>query len=86
MRRLAAACDAVVTYCNPLATACRQARALLPDYNVLDAARPLLTAHKRLPAPVFRVALPLIFSFKKLCDKLENRGDKHTKTEAAALA
>jgi len=53
---------------------------------VLDAARPLLTAHKRLPGPVFRVALPLIFSFKKLCDKLENRGDKHTKTEPAALA
>jgi len=62
------------------------ARALLPDYNVLDAARPLLTAHKRLPAPVFRLALPLIFSFKKLCDKFENRGNKHTKTEAAALA
>jgi len=52
------------------------ARALLPDYNVLDAARPLLTAHKRLPAPVFRVALPLIFSFKKMCDKFEGRGEK----------
>ena len=64
---------------TPFATpfaACRQARALLPDYNVLDAARPLLTAHKRLPAPVFRVALPLIFSFKKMCDKFEGRGEK----------
>ena len=52
------------------------ARVLLPEYNVLDAARPLLTAHKRLPGPLFRAALPLIFAFKKACDKLEGLGHK----------
>ena len=53
---------------------------------MLDAARPLLTAHKRLPTPVFRAALPLIFSFKNLCDRLDGCGDKRTKTEDATLA
>ena len=44
------------------------ARVLLPDYNVLDGARPLLTAHRRLPRPLFRAALPLVFTLKKLRD------------------
>ena len=46
------------------------ARVLLPDYNVLDGARPLLTAHRRLPRPLFRLMLPLVFSLKKIRDSL----------------
>ena len=42
------------------------AGALLPDYNVLDAARPLLTAQKVLPRPLFRLMLPLVFTLKRL--------------------
>ena len=44
------------------------AGALLPDYNVLDAARPLLQAHKWLPRPVFRAALPLVCRLKRIRD------------------
>ena len=39
---------------------------LLPDYNVLDAAQPLLAAHRRLPRPLFVVALPLLRRIKGL--------------------
>ena len=46
------------------------ANALLPDYNVLDAARPLLATHKWLPRPVFRLALPLVCQLKRLRDRL----------------
>ena len=42
---------------------------LLPDYNVLDGARPLLCAHRRLPRPLFRLLLPLVFSLKKARDR-----------------
>ena len=43
---------------------------LLPGYNVLDAAKPLLVAHKRLPRPVFRLLLPTVQSLKKAADWL----------------
>ena len=46
------------------------ARVLLPEYNVLDAARPLLTTHKWLPRPIFRLALPLVCQLKRLRDRL----------------
>ena len=46
------------------------AGALLPKYNVLDAARPLLTTHRWLPRPVFRAALPLITRVKRLRDSM----------------
>ena len=46
------------------------AAVLLPDYNVLDAARPLLAAHRRLPRPVFVAALPLLRRIKGLRDRL----------------
>jgi aarF domain-containing kinase len=42
---------------------------LLPDYNVLDAAQPLLTAHRRLPGPIFRAALPVVASLKRAADR-----------------
>ena len=41
---------------------------LLPTYNVLDAARPLLSTHRRLPRPLFRLALPLVTRLKRLRD------------------
>ena len=43
---------------------------LLPGYNVLDAAKPLLVAHKRLPRPLFRLLLPAVQSAKRLADRL----------------
>lgn len=45
------------------------AGALLPDYNVLDAARPLLDAQKHLPRPIFYLAIPLIRRLKGLRDR-----------------
>jgi aarF domain-containing kinase len=42
------------------------AATLLPEYNVLDAARPLLLAHRYLPRPLFRAALPLVARAKEL--------------------
>ena len=42
---------------------------LLPEYNVLDAARPLLAAHRRLPRPLFVAALPLLRRVKALRDR-----------------
>lgn len=54
---------------------------LLPEYNVLDAAQPLLTAHRRLPGPVFRAALPVVASLKRTADRLflmsHQRGGAH---------
>jgi len=44
------------------------AGALLPEYNVLDAARPLLDAQKHLPRPIFRLAIPLVRRLKGLRD------------------
>lgn len=44
--------------------------ALLPEYNVLDAARPLLTAQRRLPRLFFRFSLPLVRRLKGLRDHL----------------
>ena len=44
------------------------AGALLPDYNVLDAARPLLATHRRLPRPLFKMALPLVCRLKRIRD------------------
>ncbi len=45
------------------------AAALLPDYNVLDAARPLLSAHRRLPRPLFITALPTLRRIKGVRDR-----------------
>ena len=47
------------------------AQALLPSYNVLDMARPLLDAHKLLPRPLFGVALPAVspVALKRLRDR-----------------
>ena len=45
------------------------AAALLPEYNVLDAARPLLEAHRRLPRRLFIAALPLIRRLKAVRDR-----------------
>ena len=44
------------------------AGALLPDYNVLDAARPLLATHRRLPRPLFRAVLPIVCRLKRIRD------------------
>jgi len=44
------------------------ATALLPEYNILDAARPLLAAHRRLPRPLFASSLPLVRRLKGLRD------------------
>jgi len=46
------------------------AKELLPEYNVLDAARPLLATHRRLPSLAFRTALPLLRTVKKLRDAI----------------
>jgi predicted unusual protein kinase regulating ubiquinone biosynthesis (AarF/ABC1/UbiB family) len=46
------------------------AKELLPEYNVLDAARPLLATHRRLPGIAFRAALPLLRFVKELRDNL----------------
>ena len=46
------------------------AQALLPSYNVLDMARPLLDAHKLLPRPLFGVALPAVVALKRLRDRV----------------
>lgn len=54
---------------TPLACCFGWQAALLPGYNVLDAARPLLTTHRRLPRPVFRAALPLVCRIKRLRDE-----------------
>jgi len=44
------------------------AAALLPEYNVLDAARPLLSAHRHLPRPLFTRSFPFVRRFKALRD------------------
>jgi len=41
-----------------------------PSYNVLDAARPLLFAHRTMPGPLFRALLPLVSAAKNLQDRL----------------
>jgi len=46
------------------------AAALEPSYNVLDAAQPLLTAHRVLPRAVFISSLPLATRFKALRDAI----------------
>ncbi|KAL1523517.1 hypothetical protein AB1Y20_018454 [Prymnesium parvum] len=46
------------------------ANALLPEYNVLDAARPLLAAHRRLPGFTFSLGMPVIRRIKKARDGL----------------
>ena len=46
------------------------AGALLPSYNVLDAAQPLLQAHRRMPRPLFRLAMPSIRRIKGLRDQM----------------
>ncbi|EOD17069.1 putative ABC1 family protein [Emiliania huxleyi CCMP1516] len=43
---------------------------LVPEYNVLDAARPLLDAHRALPRPLFRLAMPLVASLKRVKDRV----------------
>ena len=57
-------------------------------YNVLDAARPLLTTHRWLPRPVFRLALPLICRVKRLRDGFfaaqDARASRRTAEAAAA--
>jgi len=40
------------------------ARSLVPQYNVIDAAQPLLVAYDKLPRPVFVGLLPLLRVFK----------------------
>jgi aarF domain-containing kinase len=45
------------------------ARQLLPEYNVLDAARPLLAAHRWLPRWAFKALMPLIRRLKGLRDR-----------------
>ena len=45
------------------------ATALLPKYNVLDAARPLLSTHRWLPRPVFKLVLPLVCRIKRVRDQ-----------------
>lgn len=44
------------------------AGALLPQYNVLDAARPLLAAHRLLPRRLFIAAMPLVRQLKEIRD------------------
>ena len=44
------------------------AASLLPSYNVMDAAQPLLEAHRRLPRALFRASLPLATGWKRLRD------------------
>jgi aarF domain-containing kinase len=44
------------------------ARALQPSYNTLDASRPLLQLHEKLPRPLFRVMLPLARFMKARID------------------
>ena len=44
------------------------AKELLPEYNVLDAAKPLLATHKRMPRLAFRAAMPAVRAVKKLRD------------------
>ena len=46
----------------------RGARELEPSYNVLDAAEPLLAAHKRLPRPVLVATMPLMRRIKAARD------------------
>lgn len=45
------------------------ARSLQPTYNVLDAARPLLRLHERLPRPLFELLLPLARAAKARRDR-----------------
>ena len=57
------------------------AATLLPGYNVLDAARPLLVAHRRLPRPIFRRVVPLFAAIKRAQDR---RSLRRAQREAAA--
>lgn len=64
------------------------ATALLPDYNVLDAARPLLVTHRLLPRPLFKVAMPLVQRFKRLRDSvfmLRQGGDARSSRSAVEV-
>ena len=45
------------------------ARELEPGYNVMDAAKPLLATHGRLPQPVFLAMLPLMQTVKAAHDR-----------------
>lgn len=45
------------------------ARSMQPSYNVLDAAKPLLRLHERLPGPLFRLCLPLARRAKAANDR-----------------
>jgi len=62
------------------------ARALMPEYNVLDAAQPLLAAHRRLPGVLFRLGMPVVRTLKALRDEvwlLTTRNAGHDATGAA---
>jgi len=59
------------------------AGSLLPAYNVLDAARPLLAAHKLLPRRLFIAALPLVRRLKQVRDAAwMHATSRHTKRAA----
>ena len=62
------------------------AGALLPQYNVLDAARPLLAAHRLLPRRLFIAAMPLVRQLKQLRDSAwmrKTRGGREAMAVAA---
>ena len=64
------------------------AAVLLPEYNVLDAAQPLLSAHRRLPRPVFALLMPVLRRVKGLRDSawltaVERRAKRRAKADAA---
>jgi len=60
------------------------AAALLPSYNVMDAAQPLLEAHRRLPRVLFRASLPLAAGWKRLQDTLTLRSTRDEMKESRA--
>ena len=62
------------------------AAALLPEYNVLDAARPLLATHRLLPRPVFKAAMPLIRAVKRLRDAAWMAQTRRRRQAAASRA
>ena len=55
------------------------AKELLPAYNVLDAARPVLATQRRLPPFAFRATLPLLRSVKGLRDAIWLLGQARAK-------
>jgi predicted unusual protein kinase regulating ubiquinone biosynthesis (AarF/ABC1/UbiB family) len=71
------------------------AAVLLPEYNVLDAAQPLLAAHRRLPRPLFALAMPALRRVKGLRDaawltssarRMRRREEEEAKARAKADA